>query len=110
MRRLFFFTALLAASSALCAGTVYRFDVVNASANTITTVAIAPAGGQVFRKAVDEFGKPARLESGESMTITTHPSEGGCLRDLRVAFDSGQESIERNFDICRNGASYSATH
>ncbi len=108
MRFLFFCAVLVAAPSAVCAQTVYRFDVVNASANTIKVVAIAPAGGQVFRKAIDESRRPVQLRGGESMTITTHPSEGGCLRDLRVTFDNGREVIERSFDICRRDASYSA--
>jgi hypothetical protein len=108
MRLFLFCTALLSVSGAVRAETVYRFDVVNASTHAIATVAVAPAGGSVFRRAVGESGRPTPLGCGESMTITTHPSEGGCLRDLRVAFDNGQESIERNFDICRNGASYRA--
>ena len=108
MRGALFFTAMLVVSSATCAETVYRFDVVNASARTIVSVAVAPAGGAIFRKAVDELRKPALLERGESMTITTRPSEGGCLRDVRVAFDDGREAISRNLDICRRDVSYAA--
>lgn len=108
MRYLFFAVAIVAVPGALCAHTAHHFDIVNASAHTITAVAVAPAGGQVFRKAVDESGKPVRLRSGESMTIMTLPSEGGCLRDMRVSFDNGQESIERDFDICKAGAIYRA--
>ncbi len=108
MRCTLFFAATLIASSVTCAETVYRFDVVNASARTIITVAVAPAGGAVFRKALDELHKPVRLERGESMTITTRPSEGGCLRDVRVAFDDGREAIDRNLDICRRNASDAA--
>jgi hypothetical protein len=108
MRCALFFAAMLVASSATCAETIYRFDIVNASARTIVTVAVAPAGGAVFRKAVDELRKPVRLGRGESMTITTRPSEGGCLRDVRVSFDDGREAIDRNLDICRRDVSYAA--
>lgn len=95
------FGNLLAAPSAACADaprTPQRhFDLVNATFDSVTALAIAPAGRDAFRDIA--LGQP--LQGGlNSMTFDV--PAGGCLRDLRVTFRGGRTRIFPRIDICQS--------
>lgn len=92
---------LIAAPSAACAEATRmprrHFDLVNATFDSVTALAIAPAGGDAFRDI--PLGRP--LQGGlNSMTFDV--PVGGCLRDLRVTFHGGRTRIFPRIDICRS--------
>ena len=98
MRILFLVMLLTGAMNASAAEHIYRFDLVNSAPNAIKTFGVAAAGSENYR-AITLHGKS--LPAGESVTIATRKSEGGCLRDLRTTFDNGDVKVERSFDVCQ---------
>lgn len=96
---------VLAATATACASTdnglaaPSYFDVVNASHDSVTALAIAPAGSDAF-EAVD-IGKPLR-GGVTGMTLDVPP--GGCRRDLRVDFSDGRRLLYPGVDLCRHRA------
>ncbi|TLY51945.1 MAG: hypothetical protein E6K53_05905 [Gammaproteobacteria bacterium] len=99
MRVLLLITLSASAMNASAAERIYRFDLVNSAPNPIKTFAVAAAlGGEIYRE-INLHGQ--WLPAGESVTIVTRKSEGGCLRNLRTVFGNGEVRIERNFDVCR---------
>lgn len=92
---------LIVAPSAACAGAMRipprHFDLVNATFDSVTALAIAPAGRDAFRDIA--LGQP--LQGGlNSMTFDV--PAGGCLRDVRVTFHGGRTRIFPRIDICRS--------
>lgn len=92
---------LLIAPSAACADATRtpprHFDLVNATFDSVTALAIAPAGRDAFRDIV--LGQP--LQGGlNSMTFDV--PAGGCLRDLRVTFHGGRTRLFSRIDVCRS--------
>lgn len=73
-----------------------HFDVTNASLNSVTALAIAPAGGQAF----DDIPLREPLQGGRT-SITIDVPAGGCLRDLRVTFRNGRVLLYPRIDACR---------
>jgi len=73
------------------------FDLVNTSHDSVTSLAVAPAGSGAFR----EVALDAPLRGGLTST-TVDLAEGGCLRDLRVAFRNGRTLVYPDIDVCRN--------
>lgn len=102
MRNFILAVPLLAVANVFGTENVRQFDVVNASADDITSIAVAQTGSGVFRTALDDRRHPVFLKSGESITIPVRLGEGGCLRDLRVKFGHGEVVTERQFDVCKN--------
>lgn len=96
MRVLVFSALLVGASSAVAAENVYYFDLVNTTQNSIKTFSLAPAGSNMFRNI--RLEKP--LPAGDSISIATRRSEGGCLRDLRTEFSTGDVLKQRFFNVC----------
>lgn len=92
---------LLVAPSAACAdGTrtpQRHFDLVNASFDSVTALAIAPAGHDAFQGIA--LGRP--LQGGLN-ALTFDVPAGGCLRDLRVTFSGGRTRIFPRIDVCRS--------
>lgn len=92
---------LIVAPSAACAAAARmpprHFNLVNATFDSVTVLAIAPAGRDAFRDI--PLGRP--LQGGlNSMTFDV--PAGGCLRDLRVTFHGGRTRIFPRIDICRS--------
>lgn len=102
MRSISLAVTLLVATNVFGTENVRQFEVVNAGANDIASVAVAQAGSGVFRTALDDHHHPILVKSGESITIPVRPGEGGCLRDLRVKFADGEILVEHQFDVCKN--------
>ena len=99
MRTAIFATLLAAAAAHANAGpapTRY-FDLVNTSHDSVTSLAVAPAGSGAFR----EVALDAPLRGGLTST-TVDLADGGCLRDLRVAFRDGRTLVYPEIDVCRN--------
>ena len=98
MRAAVLATLLVAAAHAHAGHAPTRyFDLVNASHDSVTSLAVAPAGGGDFR----EVALDAPLRGGLTST-TVDLAEGGCLRDLRVAFRDGRTLLYPGIDVCRN--------
>ena len=99
MRVLLFITLLAGAMNVSAAERLYRFDLVNSAPNPIKTFAVgATLGNEIYRE-INLHGQ--WLPAGESVTIVTRLSEGGCLRNLRTVFGNGEVRVERNFNVCR---------
>jgi len=75
------------------------FDVVNASHDSVTALAIAPEGSDAFQ--VVDIGKPLR-GGVTGMTLDVPP--GGCRRDLRVTFRDDRTLLYPGVDLCRHRA------
>ncbi|HEV2681440.1 MAG TPA: hypothetical protein VGV14_13130 [Rhodanobacter sp.] len=99
------FTAMLAAVTFLLADPAHaggnrhaarHFDVVNATLNSVTALAIAPAGSEAFHDIA--LGEPLQ---GRLASITVDVPDGGCLRDIRVTFRNGRTLLYPRVDACR---------
>ena len=75
------------------------FDVVNASHESVTALAIAPAGSNAFQDI--DIGKPLR---GGVTGITVDVPPGDCRRDLRATFGNGRTLLYPGVDLCRHRA------
>ncbi len=73
-----------------------QFKVVNATFDSITALAIAPADDGNFNDVA--IGQP--LQGGLSSLSFDVPT-GGCLRDLRVTFQGGRRQLFQHIDVCR---------
>ena len=70
--------------------------IVNATFDSVTAFAVAPAGSAVF---VDTaFHAP--LQGGLNSTTVSLPA-GDCLRDVRVSFLNGRVETYPSLDVCR---------
>lgn len=106
LRSTTFVVALAALSLAACATGTLRpgqgarsasnFDLVNASFDSVTALAVAPAGSDAFH-AVD-LGRP--LQGGLD-ALTFRMPAGDCLRDLRITFHDGHQETLTAIDVCR---------
>lgn len=74
-----------------------HFDLVNATFDSVTALAIAPTGLDAFH--VIALGQP--LQGGLN-ALTFDVPAGGCLRDMRVTFSGGRTSIFQRIDFCRS--------
>ncbi|MBB6188693.1 hypothetical protein [Rhodanobacter sp. MP7CTX1] len=74
-----------------------HFDLVNATFDSITALAIAPADGDAFHDIA--LGQP--LQGGPT-SMTFDVPAGGCLRDLRVTFHGGRMRLFSHIDVCRS--------
>lgn len=73
------------------------FDIVNASHDSVTALAVAPAGGNAFRGI--ELDAPLR---GGLTSVTVEVPEGACLRDFRLVFGDGRTLLYPGVDVCRH--------
>jgi hypothetical protein len=73
-----------------------HFDLVNATFNDVTALAIAPAGSDAFHDIM--LGEPLQ---GGLTSITFDVPDGGCLRDVRVTFRNGRTLLYPRIDACR---------
>ena len=72
------------------------FDLVNASHDSVTMLAVATTGGADFREI--EFDAP--LKGGVNSTTVELP-DGDCLRDFRAVFADGRALLYPGIDVCR---------
>lgn len=97
---------LVTLASAACAATAPRadgerqtsapFNLVNATANSVAVLAIAPAGSDSFQP-VDLGGS---LTGGLNATAFQLPN-GPCLRDMQVTFADQRVAHLNGIDVCR---------
>jgi len=93
-----FLASVLAATSHAHAGgapTRY-FDLINASHDSVTSFAVAPAGESAFHKI--NLGAPLR---GGVTSATVEIPEGDCARDFRLVFADGRTLVYPGIDVCR---------
>lgn len=74
-----------------------HFDIINATFDSITGIAVAPPGDTTFRDI--DIGPP--LQGGFNRLTLDMPS-GDCLRDLRVTFRNGRVLYFPDIDVCRS--------
>jgi hypothetical protein len=72
------------------------FDLVNVSFDSVTSVAVAPAGGDAFSAIA--LGAPLR---GGVTSTTVELPHGDCLRDFRMMFADGRTLLYPGIDVCR---------
>ncbi len=72
------------------------FELVNATFDSVTGFAVAPAGSAAFHDV--EIGPP--LQGGLNRLSLELPA-GDCLRDLRVSFRNGRVLDVPGIDVCR---------
>lgn len=72
------------------------FDLVNATFDSVTALAIAPARSGAFHSIM--LGQPLQ---GGLTSMTFDVPAGGCLRDLRVTFQGGRTQLFAGLDLCR---------
>lgn len=90
---------LSAATQAHAAGAPTRyFDLVNASHDSVTSLAVAPAGSDDYARI--DLGPPLR---GGVTPATVEMPDGDCLRDVRVGFADGRTLLYPGIDVCRHG-------
>jgi hypothetical protein len=73
-----------------------QFDLANDTFDSVTAIAVAPAGTGTFQ----EIAIGDALRGGHT-SITLDMPEGGCVRDLRVAFRDGRKLLYPGIDLCR---------
>lgn len=73
-----------------------HFDLVNATFDSVTALAIAPARGGAFHSIM--LGQPLQ---GGLTSVTFDVPAGGCMRDLRVTFQGGRTQMFAGLDLCR---------
>jgi hypothetical protein len=93
-----FLASVLACTSHAYAGgaTTRYFDLVNASHDSVTSVAVAPAGDSTFHEI--DLGAPLR---GGVTSATVEIPEGDCARDFRLVFADGRTLVYPGVDVCR---------
>lgn len=74
-----------------------HFDLTNATFDSVTAVAIAPAGSADFQAVA--LDRP--LQGGLTAMTFDLPA-GRCLRDLRLTFDGGRRLLVPRIDVCRS--------
>lgn len=93
----FLASALACTSHAHAGGPTTRyFDLVNASHDSVTSLAVAPAGDRAFH----EIALGAPLRGGVTSTTVEVP-EGDCVRDFRLTFADGRTLVYPGIDVCR---------
>lgn len=75
------------------------FEIINATYDSVTSLAVADAGGSDFHDVA--LGEPLR---GGVTAITIDLPHGGCVRDLRVTFNDGRRLLYPAIDVCRHRA------
>jgi hypothetical protein len=93
-----FLVAVLAGTSHAQAGGAppRYFDLVNASHDSVTSFAVAPAGESAFHEI--DLGVPLR---GGVTSTTVEIPEGDCVRDFRLVFADGRTLVYPGIDVCR---------
>ncbi|MHB1056327.1 MAG: hypothetical protein ACYC0F_00410 [Rhodanobacter sp.] len=74
-----------------------HFKLVNATFDSVTALALAPAGSDAFDSI--DLGNP--LQGGLASMIFDVPG-GGCLRDFRVTFRGERTRLLPGIDVCRS--------
>jgi len=74
-----------------------HFRLVNATFDSVTAFAVAPAGSHAYVDA--SFASP--LQGGLSSVTVSVPA-GGCVRDVRVTFLNGHVESYPGLDVCRH--------
>lgn len=70
--------------------------IVNATSDSMTALAFAPASDPDFHEVA--IGAP--LQGGLNSTDVGVPA-GDCLRDVRITFRGGRETVYPGLDVCR---------
>lgn len=88
---------LLAATAAQAADGVRYVELLNRANDSVTAVAIAPAGSGMFQP------RPIDPVQGGGGATTVAVADAGCRYDLQVGFRNGRSVVYSNVDVCRGG-------
>ncbi len=91
--------AFVIATCAQADGRPRYLELINRAHDSVTSVAVAPAGGDTFR----EMPLGGALRGGGGST-TIEIADETCRYDLRLQFRNGRTLIYRDFNVCRNGS------
>ena len=84
-----------------------RFTIENGGSTTLTTVNLSRPDAHAWGQ--DRL-QGRTIAPGESIQIIIQPTLGGCLYDMKAAFDSGQAAHLFAVDVCRlDGAEITLT-
>ena len=75
----------------------HPFTLVNATLDSVTGVAMAPASSDAF----EEIALGEALRGGRASATVDLPA-GDCLRDVRVTFLHGRSQVFPSVDVCRS--------
>ena len=75
----------------------YYLELINRAHDSVTAVAIAPAGEEDFLPMT--LAGPLRGGGGSA---TLQIAGAQCLYDVRVQFRDGRTGVQRNVDVCRH--------
>jgi hypothetical protein len=73
-----------------------HFNLVNATFDSVTSLAIAPVDSDAFHDVM--LGEPLQ---GGLTSMTFDVPDGGCMRNLRVTFRDHRTTTYPNLDVCR---------
>ena len=82
-----------------------HFDLMNATFDSVTALAIAPADRDAFQ----DIALDQPLQGGLT-SMTFDVPTGGCQRDLRVTFHGGRTQLFPRIDVCGSSGLRLTTH
>jgi len=89
------------AAAALWAAPAFAEDLVfqlnNQSSGAVNELYVGPPESNTWGE--DILGKDV-LDSGQTATITIYNADGKCQWDVRIVYDDGSVTDERNIDLC----------
>ena len=88
----------LASAHAFAGESSYYLDLVNASPDSIRSLAIAAAGSD--RYIAIPIADHTLHGGGDVATVRIRSDGANCLRDLRVTFVTGHTLTQRDFNVC----------
>jgi len=88
---------LASTTTAASADGVRYLALLNRAHDSVTTLAVAPAGSAAFRDT------PIDALPGGGGATTVGVADAGCRYDLKVGFRTGRSVVYANVDVCRGG-------
>lgn len=89
---------VLAGANAFADESSYYLDLVNDSADSVQTLAIAAAGSD--RYVAVPLADGSLHGGGESVTVRIRSDPDSCLRNIRMTFATGYTLVQRDFNVC----------
>ncbi len=88
----------LISATAIAGESSYYLDLVNASPDSVRTLAIAAPGSE--RYTVIPLDDRTLHGGGDVATVRIRSDAANCLRDIRLTFVTGSTVTQRDFNVC----------
>jgi len=95
---LIFASIVLTSASAFAGESSYYLDLVNASSDSLRTLAIAAAGSEHY--VAVPIADRTLHGGGEVATVRIRSDADSCLRNIRLTFVTGYTFTQRSFNVC----------